>query len=157
MNAEFLEVVADVGEQLGERNVEHLRVRVGADELADAFDDRVHIDFFVAAFGFIRRQAFVDVGSRPAQRVADDFAQFRGDGLQVFRWIAVLRDDHRLAEGLQVTQPEARRENVHLPAGIVDVVLAMYGIAGGREHVRQRSAVSSVTTVSHVQRAGRVR
>ncbi len=52
-----------------------LRVGVRADELADAFDHGVYIDFFIAAFGFVRRQSLVDVGSGPAQRLADDFTQ----------------------------------------------------------------------------------
>ena len=60
-------------------------------------------------------------------------------------------------QALEVAQPDARREDLHLPAGVVDVVLALHREAGGVEQVRERGAEGGVSAVADVQRAGRVR
>ncbi len=55
---------------------------------------------------------------------------------------------------LQIAQPDTDRENIHLAAGIVDIIFAV-DIKTDRAHQRSHgSAVSSTTTVTDVQRAG---
>ena len=58
---------------------------------------------------------------------------------------------------LEIAQPDADREDVHLPAGIVDVVLAVHVVAGGLEQVGERRADRRPAAVADVQRAGRIR
>ena len=64
---------------------------------------------------------------------------------------------HLAALRLEPAQPDADAEDVHLPAGIVDVVLAIHRVARRLEQVADGVAVGSVPTVTDVQRTGRVR
>ncbi len=80
-----------------------------------------------------------------------------GDRQQVVALVAVRRERHRLAEPLEVAQPDADREDVDLPAGVVDVELAVDGVSGGEQQVAERGAVGGVPAVADVQRPGRVR
>ena len=56
----------------------------------------------------------------------------------------------------QPAQPNADAENIHLPAGVVDVVLTMHGITDRLEQVTDGCAKSGATTVADMQGAGRV-
>ena len=56
----------------------------------------------------------------------------------------------------EVTQPGRQTENVHLPAGIIDVILAGHIPAGESQQAGQRSAVSGTAAVTDVQWPGRV-
>ena len=80
-----------------------------------------------------------------------------GDRQQVVAAIAVGREREPFAAALEVAQPDADREDVHLPAGVVDVVLAMHAEAGRVEQVGERGAECCVSPVTHVQGAGRIR
>ena len=60
------------------------------------------------------------------------------------------------AEEGEVAQPGRQRQDVHLAAGVVHVVLAGDVIAGEGEHVRQRRAVGRAAAVADVERPRRV-
>ena len=91
------------------------------------------------------------------QRVAFALQQIGGDVADVVALVAVSRKRKALAAGFQISQPDAGGQNVHLPTGIVDVVLAMYQPAIGNQQVGHASAKRTMATVTHVQRPGRVR
>jgi hypothetical protein len=61
--------------------------------------------------------------------------ELRSDGMHVVAAIAVRWERQRCAGGLQVPQPGAEREDIHLPAGIVDVVLAVHAVAGDAQKI----------------------
>ncbi len=70
--------------------------------------------------------------------------------------VAVAGKGKGLAAKVQVAQVNAGREYVHLPAGIVDVILTVYLVAGGDQQVGNRGAISCAAPVTDVQRPGRV-
>ena len=155
-HAELGEVVADVGEHVRESRVEH-----GAEPVAEqrpgTRDHRVHVLVLVAARAFVRRQAGEHLRRGAPQRVAVPLAQPRCDRADVFTAIAVRRERQGLAAQLQVAQPGAGREDVHLPARVVHVVLAVHAPAVGGQQVGDRRAVGGMPAVADVQRPGRVR
>ena len=57
---------------------------------------------------------------------------------------------------VEVAQPGRQAEDVHLPAGVVDVILTGDIPAGEAQQARQRGAVGGPSTVTDVQRPGRV-
>ena len=61
-----------------------------------------------------------------------------------------------LAAQFQITQPHAGGENVHLPAGVVDVILAVHVEAGGAQQIGDRRAVRRAAPVADMQRPGRI-
>src|SRR4029077_2453184 len=71
--------------------------------------------------------------------------------------IAVLRKRQRFACELEITHPGADREDVHLAPGIIDVVLARYREACGREDVGECRAIGRLPPMPDVQRPGGIR
>jgi hypothetical protein len=53
----------------------------------------------------------------------------RSDGMDVIAAVAVGRKFNALPAALEIAQPGADRQDVHLPPGIVDVVLALHLVA----------------------------
>src|SRR2546421_7304778 len=75
--------------------------------------------------------------------------------LQVVAGIETRRDvTDVLAERLAVAQESGARQGVDLGAGIVDVVLACYGVTGERKQVRERVTEGCPAAVTHVQGPG---
>ena len=74
------------------------------------------------------------------------------DRQQVIAAIPIGREGHRFAAKLQITQPDAGREDVHLPAGVVDVVLTLDLIARRAQDVGQTRPIGGATAMAHVQR-----
>src|ERR1700722_8172763 len=58
---------------------------------------------------------------------------------------------------LEITQPGTDRQNFHLPARIVDVVLALYAVAHGLQQIGDGSAEGGMPAVADVQGTGWVR
>ncbi len=71
--------------------------------------------------------------------------------------VAVLGERHGAVAELGVAGVRRRAEHLHLIAGVVDVVLAIDGVAGGREQARERVAGDRAAGVADVQRSRRVR
>ncbi len=80
-----------------------------------------------------------------------------GDRADVVAAIAVRRKRNCLAATFEVAEPDAGREDVHLPAGVVDVVLAVHAPSVRIEQVRDRGAEGRVPAVADVQRPRRIR
>ena len=155
-HAEAGEVVADVAQAPGQAGIEHAAVAGVAQQLLGAGDQRVDVGFLVAALAFVGRQAVGDLDGAAAQRVAGLGAQAAGDVDHVLALVAVVREAHVHAAQLVVAQPHRHRQDVHLAAGVVDVVLALHGVAGGIEQVGDAGAVGRAAAVADVQRAVRV-
>ncbi len=95
-----------------------------------------------------------DVRGRAPQRVTAPRVQCLRHGQDVVGLVAVRRERHRFARELEIPQVNAHRQDVDLPAGVVDVVLAIEIVPGGLEQVAERRAIGAPTAVTHVHGAG---
>ncbi len=91
-------------------------------------------------------------GSGPL--LLEDVPRDLGDVLPV---VPVLRHVGLATEQLQVPGLDRGPEPVHLPARVVEVVLALDGPARGLEHPSERVAERGIASVADVQRTRRVR
>ena len=155
-HTELFEIVADVGHHRVAREqhdgIEFLR----AQRTARILDEPVDVLVLVAG-GCIRWRTIRDVRRGPLERVAALLVQRLRHGQDVFGAITVRREGDAFAAQLEVSQVDADREDVDLPAGIVDVVLAIDRVPGGFEQVAQRRAVGRAAAVAHVHRARGIR
>ena len=74
----------------------------------------------------------------------------------VIAGVAILRDGLVATQELGITRIEGGGKDVELVAGIVDVELALHGVARSFQHVGQRVADCGVARAAIVQRAGGV-
>jgi hypothetical protein len=158
MHAEFLEVVAAVGQLFGQRVLVHVgpvlveqRLRLG--------DQRIEVQFALL-LGLIVGPA----GFRQARRAVEHRigrthvlgAVRRGNLLRhladIVALVAIGRERHGDAVLFQVAQPGRQAEDVHLAAGVVDVVFAGDVPAGKGQQAGQRRAVGGAAAVADVQR-----
>ena len=137
--------------------VEHAAERRIAEEQAGAHDDRVNVLVLVSALRCVRRKTREDLGGRSDQAGTLGRVHLGGDRQQVVAPVAVGGELEALAAFLEVAQPGARRENLHLAAGIVHVILARRPKAHGVEQIGDARAIRRVPAVSHVQGTGGIR
>jgi len=102
----------------------------------------------------IRRRAAQDVRGRALERVGAHGVQCLRHGQDVGSFVAVRRERDRFTGEFEIPQVDAHRQDVDLPARIVDVELANQIVAGGREQVAERRAVGGEAAVAHVHGAG---
>ena len=155
-DAEAGEVAADVGQAPAQAGVEDDAVVGVAEQLLGAGDQRIDVQFLVAALRFVGRQAVGDFQCAMAQAVAFLGAQAAGDVDHVLALVAIVREAHVDAAELVIAQPHRHRQDVHLPAGVVDVVLALYLVAGRFQQVGDGGAVGGAAAMADVQRAVRI-
>ncbi len=155
-NAEFRKVVADVGEDVREAEIEHARPAIGPQHLARAVDNRIDVHVLVARRR-IRRQRPEYVGRGPQQRAPVLRQELVRDRQQVVAPVAIARELETLAAAFEIPQPDAGREDVHLAAEIVDVVLAVHHVPRRVEQVGDSRAVGGASPVADMERPGRVR
>ena len=87
--------------------------------------------------------------------VAEVRSQGLAHGLKIVARIQALRDvADTFAQRLEVAKVGGSPEDVHLCAGIVDVVLADYAVPGEHQQVRQRVPDDRSAAMPHVHRAG---
>ena len=152
-DAELLQIFAAVAELLGEGETMHPGVVAGEQALGVG-DQRVEVAFLV---GLDRRRVLQHVGGGDGGKaVAVAFLDLGGHLLHVVALVGVGREGHGDAEEVEVAQPGGQRQDVHLPPGVVDVVLAGHVEAGELEHVGERGAVGGAAAVADVERAGGV-
>ena len=108
---------------------------VGAEQRAHPRDQRVDVLLLVARRS-IRRQSGGDIGRRASELPAAALFELRGDGAHVVAAVAVGWKCQHLALKLEIAHPGAGREDIHLPAAVVDVVLPPDLIADGTQQVR---------------------
>ena len=73
---------------------------------------------------------------------------------QVAALVAAGGEDDALAPALEVAQPDAERECIHLAADVVHVVLALHVESDRIEQVGEHRPVGGVAPVAHVQGSG---
>ena len=156
MHAELAEVIADVAKDVLEREVQHPPQALDAEQRAGARDQRIDVQILVAALRLIRRQIAKHLGRASRQLAADRRIQALGDRDNVVAAIAIGRKDKLFAAQPQILQPGAGREDVHLAAGVINVVLALDLVADGGEQVSERRAESCMPPMTDVQGSGRI-
>ena len=112
--------------------------------------------FLVAALAGIGGQVGHDFIGTVAQAVALLLAQRAGDVVDVIAAVAVVGEAQLLAAEFEIAQPHAGGEDVHLPAGVVDIVLALHLKPAGFQHAGEAGAVGRAASMADVQRAGRI-
>ena len=117
----------------------------------------VHQALALVATGRVELRAVHQALALVATQCFDLRVERRRDPAHVPAPIAVRGKRDRLPAALQVPQPYAQREDVHLAARVVDVVLALHVVPGRFEEVRDAGAVRGAPSVPDVQRAGGVR
>ncbi len=127
-----------------------------AEQVSRPCDEGVDVRLLVSALVRVWRNILAHIGAIASVSMAVTCEQGVGHGAHVVPLISVGREGHRLATRLQVAQPHADGENVHLPPGVVDVVLALHVEAGGLQQIGHRRAVGRVSTMADVQRPGRI-
>ena len=156
-DAELREIGSDVLHLHVPGEREHPFVACAPEQGASTCDQRVDMRFLVATGRLVGGHAFHQ-GLGVDGEVPADIAFQRGrDFMHVRAAIAVRGKRDRYPPALEVTQPHAQREDVHLAAGVVDVVLALHVESGRFEDVGDACAVRGTPAVSDVQRAGGVR
>jgi len=153
-HAELAQVLADVGEHRLERELLHLGEARGSEQLARARDERIDVGLLVAGGGIRRQPREQRRGAAPQGGLRSRGLEVGGERAHVVAAVAVLGKRQLLAAQLEIAHPGADREDVHLPAGVVDVVLAGHLEADGREDVGERRPVGRLAAVADVQRPG---
>jgi hypothetical protein len=95
-----------------------------------------------------------DLGGLVAVGVAVVAVEAGGDVPDIIAAIAVGGKAQVLAAQFQVAQPHRGGEDVHLPAGVVDVILAMDRKADRRQQVRHHGAIGRAPAMADVQGTG---
>ena len=155
-HAKSREHVADLGNLAIENEAREV-LEVVTEKLARAFDQCVHARFdgvFIAIGRFGQR--LQHSGCSTLQALTVRRFEFHGAGAHVVSLVGVRRKRQRHAAQSPGSAARPIRQDVHLPAGIVDVILTGNHIAGGIEQVRQACAVGRATAVADMQRAGRI-
>ena len=151
---ELGEIAADVGEHIvASRQLQHPPEAVRADQLARTLDQGIDVGFLVAG-GSIRREVREHQGGRAAQLLCGGGPELLRQRPHVLAAITVLGKGQLLAAELEVSHPGAHGKDVHLPPGIVDVVLTLDVKARRSEDVGERRPVRCLASVADVQRAG---
>jgi hypothetical protein len=156
VHAEFRQVLLDVGQDVVQRHVEKHPVTVRLQQFAGSLDQRIEVKFTVAAFVRRQRQAVLQFAPRKPAAVAVFHANDARDVVNVVAAVAVVRETDAFAAQLQVAQPDADGQDVHLAAVVVDVILTLHAVAGGSEDAGQARAVRRAAAMADVQRTGRV-
>ncbi len=155
-HTEFAKIIADVRQHFGERQLQHPAETIRAQQLTRARDERIDVGLLVARGG-IRGQVGEHARRRASQLLAHQGFELVRERAHVVAAVTVLRKRQLLAAQAEIPQPGADGEDVHLPSGIVDVVLARDLKPHRGENVRERRAVGRLASMTHMQRPGRVR
>ncbi len=144
-----MEVVANVREHLLQGQLEHGAEALGPDQAAGSVDERIDVRLLVSGRR-IGGKIGEHLGRGPAELCPDSRVQLLRNRTDVVSSVAVLRKGELLAAHLEIADPGADGEDVDLPAGIVDVVLAADVEAGCGQQVRLRRAIGSLATMTDV-------
>ena len=70
--------------------------------------------------------------------------------------IGIRRKRQRRPGDFEIPHPCGQRQNIHLPAGVVDIILTGHGEPRSFEQTGKACPVGRAAPVSHVQRPGRI-
>src|SRR5271156_5850344 len=155
-HAEFGEILANVGDDAVKRTLQDPHKRGFTEQRARARHERIDINVLIAALRLVGRQVLEYLRSRMLQGGPFGSEQLFTNGNQVFAHIGIRRKSEIFAATLEITQPGTDCQNFHLPAGVVDVVLAFDIVANRLEQIADGSAKCRVPAVRYVQRARRI-
>jgi len=155
-HAKLIQIVADVLNHGFQRSLEAGFITLVAEHLARPGDQRVDKDFRITVLVNIRRQAIDHIGSVVAQIVAMSTTDFAGNIVDVVAPVAVGGECDSLASQFQVAQPDRDGQNVHLPAIVIDVVLAMHAVTGSGQDGAEAGPMRRTSAVTDVEWPGRV-
>ena len=156
-HAEFRKILADVAQNGGQGVIEHARKGSVAEQPARANFNGVDVRFLVPALRLVGRKSLEDLRGFSDERRSLGRAQLCRDGEQIIPAVAVGRKVEALAALLEISEPGARRENLHLASGVVHVILARHPIAHRLEQIRDGGAVRGAAATPDVQGTRRVR
>ena len=155
-DAELLEIGSNVGNLNVSCEREDSFVALLPEQGSGTRDQRIDVGFLVAAGRLVGGYA-AHQGLDIDDEIPTDVALECGRNLMNVRTaIAVRRKLDRRPAPLQISQPHTQREDVHLAACVVDVVLALHVESGRFEDVRDTCAVRRAPAVPDVERAGGV-
>src|SRR5690606_25478323 len=112
--------------------------------------------FFVPALRLVCGNIPEDVRCSGQELLADAILQLAGNVENVFALVAVGGKAEGLAAQFQVPEPNASSQDVHLPSGIIDIVLALDRIADSFQQVCRAGTVGRAPAMANMQRAGGV-
>ena len=114
------------------------------------------MELLVAPRRLVRRDGGKDLVGAMTVGVAMLPVQGRGHVPDIVALVAVAGEGDVLPSQFQVAQPEGGAEDVHLTAGVVDVILAMDRKADRRQQVRHHGAIGRAPAMADVQGTGGV-
>ena len=153
-DAELREVGPDVVDTHVPGEREDAFVALRAKQGSGTCDQGIDVGFLVASGRLVRRHAVHQGLGVDLEVPADIAREPTRDLVNVPAPIAVRGKCDRDSAPLQVPQPQAQREDVHLAAGVVDVVLALDVEADRFEDVRDARPVRGAATVPDVEWSG---
>ena len=153
VDAKGVQVSANHFHQRVERSVENHAVIALAEQSTSLFDQFVDMLFLVTG-GRVGTHAVVHPVGGLQEALTVFTVQGGGDIPDVVSLVGVARKSDLLAAQLEVAQPGRGTEDMHLPAGVVDVILALHRVAGVLQQVGERGAVGGTAAVTDVQRPG---
>ena len=119
-------------------------------------DQRVDMQFLVAALRFVRGNAEKDLGGGPPQTLVMGLVQIEGHAAHIFATITVTGEHQAFAAFLEIAQPDAGGEDVHLPARVVHIVFAMDLATDGGQQIGDNGPVGRAPAMPDMQGAGRI-
>jgi len=155
-HAELPQVTTNVLQYGFQPQVEDFPVAVWAEQFPAAIDQRIDMQFLVAAVRFIGWYALEQLLCRMVQCFAVRAVQAGADVPDVIAPVAVARKRNLFAAQLQVAQVDTGGEDIHLPPGVINVVFAVYPVAHGLKQIGYRGTVRCTAAVADVQRTGRI-
>src|SRR5262249_30969096 len=144
---ELLQVLADVSEHALERKLQYAAESVGSNQLAGPVDHRIYVGILVAGRG-IRGKVRQHRGGRALKLAAHFGAQLLRERQYIISAIPVRWKRKALATLLQISQPRADPENVHLAPGVVDVVLATDAEPDCVQQISKSRAIGGLPSVA---------
>ena len=123
-------------------------------EQAMGIVDQVVDVFFLVASGRIRADVGEGLRRGPMKPLTVFAVQIGGNIPDIIALVAVAGKIDFLAAEFEVAQPGGGTENMHLPAGIVDVVLSLHVVADEAQQIGQGGAIGGAATMTDVQRPG---
>jgi hypothetical protein len=162
--AELPQVVADVVQDGVQTQFENVAVVMGAQQGAGTFDQGVDVGFLVArrdhlarfVADLVRRRVLEHPRRRSHIGAAVFGVEAGGDVAHVIAPVAVAGKAKLFAAVLQIAQPNAGGQDIHLPAGVVDIVFAVNPVADRFQQIGDGGAERRAAAVADVQRAGGV-
>ena len=103
--------------------------------------------------GILAGHGLREVGRAALEAPGVDLRKLIGDLTHVPGTVSVFRKGDRGARRLEIAQPDGNREDIHLPAGVIDVELLLDLVSRKHEQVGKARAVRRAAPVPNVQRS----